>query len=48
MKKEEGILSIIVQSFKKLRDEECLYVDKTEYIYRIVHDFAQYFLSQPR
>ena len=44
----DRLLPISVQSFEKLRDEKCVYVDKTEYIYRIVHDVAQYFLSRPR
>lgn len=37
-----------VQSFEKLRDRGCIYVDKTEYIYNLVHDVAQFFLSRPR
>ena len=48
MGKNERILPISVQSFEKLRKQECIYVDKTEYVYRLVHDVAQFFLSRPR
>ena len=41
-------LPIGIQSFRKLREEGCLYVDKTEAIYRLVNDATVYFLSRPR
>ena len=41
-------LPIGIQSFRKLREEGCLYVDKTEVIYRLVNDATVYFLSRPR
>lgn len=41
-------LPIGVQSFEKLRREGFLYVDKTEYVYRLVQSGAPYFLSRPR
>ena len=41
-------LPIGIQDFKKLREEDNLYVDKTELIYRLVHDATVYFLSRPR
>ena len=41
-------LPIGIQNFKKLREEGCLYVDKTEAIYRLVNDATVYFLSRPR
>lgn len=41
-------LPISVQSFEKLREENCVYVDKTEYVYNLVHEVAQFFLSRPR
>ena len=41
-------LPIGVQSFEKLRSEGFLYVDKTEYVYRLVQSGAPYFLSRPR
>lgn len=48
MQNEKRLLPISVQSFEKLRESNCIYVDKTEYIYRLVHDVAQFFLSRPR
>ena len=41
-------LPIGVQSFEKLREDNYLYVDKTKYIYELVHTSSQYFLSRPR
>ncbi|MBD5370130.1 MAG: AAA family ATPase [Bacteroides sp.] len=37
-----------VQSFPEIREGGFLYVDKTEYIYRLVTTKAYYFLSRPR
>ncbi len=48
MTEEKQMLPIGVQSFEKLREERCIYVDKTSYIYRLVHDVSQFFLSRPR
>jgi len=41
-------LPIGIQGFEKIRTDGFLYVDKTEYIYRLVHDNVPYFLSRPR
>ena len=41
-------LPIGVQSFETLRKENFLYVDKTEFIYRLANEGHQYFLSRPR
>ena len=41
-------LPIGVQSFEKLRQGGYLYVDKTRYLYQLLHDAGQYFLSRPR
>ena len=41
-------LPIGVQSFESLRKDGYLYVDKTKYIYDLVHAGKQYFLSRPR
>ncbi|MDR3245934.1 MAG: ATP-binding protein [Prevotellaceae bacterium] len=41
-------LPIGTQSFSILRSTDCLYVDKTEYIYRMVTTGRVYFLSRPR
>jgi len=37
-----------VQYFPKLREEGLLYIDKTEWIYRLVKEGSVYFLSRPR
>ena len=41
-------LPVGIQSFEKLRNENFLYVDKTDYVYRLVHNNVPYFLSRPR
>ena len=41
-------LPIGIQDFEKLRAENYLYVDKTKYIYNLVHMGKPYFLSRPR
>ena len=41
-------LPIGIQSFEKLREENFLYVDKTEYVYKLAHSGIPYFLSRPR
>lgn len=41
-------LPVGIQSFEKLRTDDFLYVDKTEYIYEMVHNRVPYFLSRPR
>lgn len=48
MEKRIRKLPIGVQSFEKLRNEGYLYIDKTKYIYELVHTSSQYFLSRPR
>jgi hypothetical protein len=41
-------LAIDTQSFEKLRSRQCLYVDKTEFIYRMITEGRIYILSRPR
>ena len=41
-------LPIGLQSFRKIREEHCYYVDKTTYIRRLLDDGTHYFLSRPR
>ncbi len=42
-------ISTSISTFSKLIESNCLYVDKTEYIYRMVKaPFGQYFYSRPR
>ena len=45
---EKKNLPISRQSFRKLREGNCIYVDKTRQIYDIARDEAMYFLSRPR
>ncbi|MBP3472145.1 MAG: AAA family ATPase, partial [Paraprevotella sp.] len=38
-----------IQTFSKIREDNYLYIDKTEYIYRLAHtDATYYFLGRPR
>jgi len=49
--KEERKLKILpvgIQSFKKLREANCLYVDKTGILQTLIENGSQYFLSRPR
>lgn len=41
-------LPIGIQSFEKLREGGYIYIDKTEFIYKLVHTGQIYFLSRPR
>ena len=41
-------LPVGLQNFENLRKDGYLYVDKTEYIYHLVHEGKPYFLSRPR
>ncbi|MBR1684762.1 MAG: AAA family ATPase [Clostridia bacterium] len=45
---EERKLPVGMQSFEQIVSEHYLLVDKTEYIYRLVHTGKPYFLSRPR
>ena len=37
-----------IQHFAEIRENNYLYVDKTDYVYRIVSEGKYYFLSRPR
>ena len=37
-----------IQNFEQLRNNNCVYVDKTELIYKLTHTDSVYFLSRPR
>ncbi|MGM9789502.1 MAG: AAA family ATPase, partial [Candidatus Cryptobacteroides sp.] len=37
-----------IQSFEKLRNEGCVYVDKTALMYKMANEGSYYFLSRPR
>ena len=41
-------LPIGIQTFRKMRESDCYYVDKTEYALRLVKEGSHYFLSRPR
>ena len=41
-------LPVGIQGFEKIRTDNFLYVDKTAYIYKLVHNNVPYFLSRPR
>ena len=37
-----------IQNFEQLRNNNCVYIDKTELIYKLTHSDSVYFLSRPR
>ena len=41
-------LPIGIQTFRKIREQNCYYVDKTAYIRTLLDEGAHYFLSRPR
>jgi len=41
-------LPIGIQDFKKLRKDNCLYVDKTQFVYQLAQTSSPYFLGRPR
>ncbi|MCL2511214.1 MAG: AAA family ATPase, partial [Bacteroidales bacterium] len=41
-------LPIGIQDFEYLRTDNCLYVDKTEFIYKLLQHGKPYFLGRPR
>ena len=41
-------LPIGIQTFAKIREDDCYYVDKTGFIRRLIAEGSQYFLSRPR
>ena len=41
-------LPIGIQGFEKIRNDNYLYIDKSEYIYKLVHESVPFFLSRPR
>ena len=41
-------LPIGIQTFRKIREENCYYVDKTAYIRDLLNEGTHYFLSRPR
>ena len=41
-------LSISKQTFKRLREDDCVYVDKTSYVHKIMDMGGAFFLARPR
>lgn len=41
-------LPVGIQNFEKLREFNAVYVDKTEYVYKLVHEITPFFLIRPR
>jgi len=41
-------LPIGIQTFQKIREQDCYYVDKTEFAYQLIEQGSHYFLSRPR
>jgi hypothetical protein len=41
-------LPIGIQTFRKIREEDCCYVDKTGFALRLIEEGTHYFLSRPR
>ena len=41
-------LPIGIQTFRKIREENCYYVDKTAHMRRLMDEGTHYFLSRPR
>ncbi len=41
-------LPIGIQSFEKLRNSGCIYIDKTPFLWKLVQTSSPYFLSRPR
>lgn len=49
MEEQRQLYPIGIQTFSIIREENYLYIDKTEYVYRMTHAEAKYtFLSRPR
>ena len=41
-------LPVDLQSFEALREDDCLYVDKTQYINKMLETGRYFFISRPR
>ena len=45
----QRLYPIGIQTFSEIRERNYLYIDKTEYVYRMTHSSSKYmFLSRPR
>ena len=41
-------LPLGLQSFRKVIEGGCVYIDKTQYVYELIRRYGSYFLSRPR
>src|SRR5690348_15908606 len=41
-------LPVDISTFSKIKELNCLYVDKTKYMYQMITEGTRYFLSRPR
>ncbi|MCL1982880.1 MAG: AAA family ATPase [Clostridiales bacterium] len=41
-------LPLAIQNFREIIEGDYVYVDKTQYVYRLINDVSYYFLSRPR
>ena len=41
-------LPLGIQNFRKIRDGDYVYIDKTQYVYNIINSASYYFLPRPR
>lgn len=48
MKKLQKKLPVGIQTFKKIREENYIYIDKTDLAYEIIDNYSYVFLSRPR
>ena len=48
MEKKRLKLPIGIQTFEKLRENDCVYVDKTKYLVKIIDNISVCFLARPR
>lgn len=49
MERPRQLYPVGIQTFSDIRENNYLYIDKTEYVYRLTHSVAKYiFLSRPR
>lgn len=49
MEQQRRLYPIGIQTFQKIREGNYLYIDKTEYVYKMTHSASSYiFLSRPR
>jgi hypothetical protein len=48
MEKKKLKLPVGIPTFEKLRNDNCVYVDKTKYLVNLIDTGSIYFLARPR